>query len=310
LIPFIANFNSTVAESVNDETYIGFMSIMFVGSCLSLFLKSIVVRTDGSTAYWKASLSQNWKSDFIEVFKLLGNRDMILLTALFLASNFSYSWQFNVINGHFFNLRTRSFNSSIFWLSQMISAYLIAKLVLDNVRWSRPKRAWIGWIIVLIFAQLTWIYGYFIQLSFDRNDESPELDLTDSGYFVPAILFFFGGAFDAIVQLYVYWTLGALENNSVLLARFVGYYKSCQSLGAAVAWYLDAHDTMYMNQLIVNWCLISIALILAFLPIWKVKQTSNNNLQNGGGSGEDDHAKLSDKVDDNNNNNNNVSLEE
>jgi hypothetical protein len=256
------------------------MIVMLIGSFLSILLNTNIKRNDGTTVNWKSTLSSNWKTDFTEVFKLLGNSTMVVLTPLFFSSNFFYSYQFNAVNAHLFNLRTRAFNNSIYWLAQMIGSYVIAKLVLDSMRWKRRKRALIGWIVVFFCAELVWLYGFFVQQPFERTDIPSEIDISGGlKYATPAILFFFYGAIDAIIQLFVYWLMGAQTNDPILLSRFSGYYKSIQSLGASVAWYLDAHDTPYMTQLIVNWCLTSVSLIFAFFPVLRVKDFSETTEQ-------------------------------
>lgn len=78
------------------------------------------------------------------------------------------------------------------------------------------------------------------------------IDFTDGRWAVPGVLYMLMGISDAWIQSAVYWILGALSNSPSKLARYAGYYKGVQSLGAAVAWAIDASGTAYRTQLIIN----------------------------------------------------------
>jgi hypothetical protein len=57
-----------------------------------------------------------------------------------------------------------------------------------------------------------------------------------------------------------------------LYCRYSGFYKGVQSAGAAVAWQVDTHNVSFMSQLIVNWCLTTVAYpLLVVLVMLAVK---------------------------------------
>lgn len=57
-----------------------------------------------------------------------------------------------------------------------------------------------------------------------------------------------------------------------LYCRYSGFYKGVQSAGAAVAWQVDTHNVSFMSQLIVNWCLSTVAYpLLVVLVVLAVK---------------------------------------
>lgn len=51
------------------------------------------------------------------------------------------------------------------------------------------------------------------------------------------------------------------DANKILFfyCRYSGFYKGVLSAGAAVAWQVDTHNVSFMSQLIVNWCLTTVA---------------------------------------------------
>lgn len=69
--------------------------------------------------------------------------------------------EFNDYNGTLFNIRTRSLNSFVYWLSQIFGSLMIG-VVLDSKRLTRRARAFVGWVILflMVFIVHTWAYMY------------------------------------------------------------------------------------------------------------------------------------------------------
>lgn len=57
------------------------------------------------------------------------------------------------------------------------------------------------------------------------------MDWTTNGYVGPMFLYIFYGLYDAAWQTSIYWFMGAMSNNSRVLANYVGFYKGIQSAG-------------------------------------------------------------------------------
>lgn len=96
LVPLIQNISST-KTSVGDGTYIGFLALTLVGcvSSVALCKTERVIRSDGSTI--PATRQPTWKSELIGVWKELSSQPaLLLLFPLFFASNWFYTYQFNV----------------------------------------------------------------------------------------------------------------------------------------------------------------------------------------------------------------------
>ncbi|KAJ2398277.1 hypothetical protein GGI23_003256, partial [Coemansia sp. RSA 2559] len=60
------------------------------------------------------------------------------------------------------------------------------------------------------------------------------------------------------------------------LSRYAGFYKGIQSLGATVAWQLDAKNVTYLHQLIGNWVLLVISLAPMFYVVATLKDHSED----------------------------------
>lgn len=272
LIPLGENMHST-AGRVNDGTYIAFMVLMAAGFILAWGLSEskYVMRRDGSRVI--AMKHPTWKSEFIGLLETLrSDYYIILMFPMFLASNWFYAYHFNSVNGAYFNIRTRSLNSLLYWLSQMIGALLFGQ-TLDLKWFSRPVRARINYFLLLAVTMGIWGGGYAFQKQYTRETVKATKDFTDSGYVGPMFLYMFYGFYDAAFQTCTYWFMGSLSNNSRKLANFAGFYKGIQSAGAAGMWRMDAQNASFMTEFASCWGLLMGSLVIA-APIifFKVKE--------------------------------------
>ncbi|CAJ0633283.1 5077_t:CDS:2, partial [Entrophospora sp. SA101] len=285
---------SAESKSVNDGTYIGFIVLMTSGGILSLCLlpPSKVYHNDGS--YVVLQKYPKWSNEFLNVLKLFLDPNMLLLTPMFLANNWFYAYEFNVVNAFYFNIRTRALNNLFYWLAQIIGAIIIGKF-LDFDKLTRKKRAIFGLVLLSIVIFVTWLGGLFNQLGYDRQGKLPRdnsgvdetigisADLFDNGYAQKLILYIAYGLCDAMFQCYAYWILGALTNDASVIARYAGCYKAIQSAGGAISWRIDAVKTSFLVEFFICWALLAASMPGAFFVSLRIKDTNytegnpNNN---------------------------------
>ncbi|XP_071687120.1 UNC93-like protein 1 [Rutidosis leptorrhynchoides] len=284
LIPFVMNYHRETAVSVNDGTYIGFMVFMTIGSLLALAIlhPSKVVRPDGSRC--TNVKYSNVMTESVAIAKLFTNWKMLMIVPAAWASNFFYSYQFNNVNGALFTLRTKGLNNVFYWGAQMIGSVMIG-YIMDFSFKSRKTRGLVGITVVAVLGTAIWIGGFFNQRGYDYDDVQNKtvkiLDFKKDGsdFAGPFVLYFSYGLLDAMFQSMVYWIIGGLANDSIILSRYVGFYKGVQSAGAAVAWQIDAHKVPFMNQLIVNWVLTTISYPLLALLVIKAVNDEDNKVE-------------------------------
>ncbi|MCJ1384486.1 hypothetical protein MMC17_007603 [Xylographa soralifera] len=277
LVPLGQNINST-AGAVNDGTYIGFMILALIGAVLAWFLVDArhVRRADGS----KVILMKHptWRTEIFAVWEVLSSESyIVLLFPLFFASNWFYSYQFNDVNGAVFNIRTRALNNVLYWLSQIVGAFVFG-YALDTVSVRRSIRARAALVVLFGLTMVIWGGGYAFQKNYDRAVTEAKdyvtIDWTTTGYVGPMFLYIFYGFFDAAWQTTTYWFMGSLSNNSRKLANFVGFYKGIQSAGAAISYRIDALKAPFMNEFASNWALLAGSLLIAAPVIFmKIKDT-------------------------------------
>lgn len=144
-IPLGQNIHSTKGN-VSDGTYIGFMVLTFLGACLAWTLIDArkVRRSDGSAVILMKHPS--WQSETLGLLEVLKTDVWIVfLFPMFFASNWFYTYQFNDFNGAKFNIRTRSLNSVLYYLSQIGGAYLFGyALDIKGVRRSVKAKVVLG----------------------------------------------------------------------------------------------------------------------------------------------------------------------
>lgn len=268
LIPLGENIHVKENKTVSDGTYIGFIVLMFFGAILALTLCNAgdVVRKDGS----RVILMKNptWQSELLGLYETLKFEPfVILLFPMFFSSNWFYTYQFNSVNGAYFNTRTKSLNSLLYWLSQIIAAGIWGYcLDIERVRRTVRAKIALGVLFVLTFA--IWGGGWAFQKGYTRASVSADsgfqpMDWSDSGYVGPMFLYMFYGFYDAAWQATVYWYMGALSNSGRRSANYVGFYKGIQSVGAAIMPNLDARKLSYKKEFISNWVLLAVSLIVA-----------------------------------------------
>lgn len=197
-----------MAGAVNDATYIVFMVLMALGFFLAFSIvdSKYVQRADGSHVV--VMKNPTWKSETLGLFEVLKTDWYIIcLFPMFLASNWFYTYQFQDVNAVYYNIRTRALNNTLYWLSQIIGAYILGYALDAHVR--RTIRAKAGWLFVLVITMAIWGGGYAFQRGYTRQEVSAEAyrknDFTDSGYIGPMFLYMSYGLYDAMWQTYVYW---------------------------------------------------------------------------------------------------------
>ncbi|KAF4591540.1 membrane protein [Ophiocordyceps camponoti-floridani] len=278
LIPLAENINKK-AGPVTDGTYIAFIVLMFLGACLSLMLCDAdkVIRDDNT----KVILMKNpsWSSELKGLWATLFNEPWILLLfPMFFASNFFYTYQNNGMNAAHFNTRTRALNNLLYWLAQIFGAVVTGHcLDLHSIRRSLRARLAFGFLAVLTFV--TWGAGWHWQMQqvtrvvAESKDYHGLIDWTDGSRFAGAmVLYFFYGFYDAIWQTCIYWFMGSLSNSGRKAANLAGFYKSIQSFGASIAYYMDGSKKEYNTIFGVTWGLLAGSLVFA-LPVvlYKIK---------------------------------------
>ncbi|KAL3418606.1 UNC93-like protein 7 [Phlyctema vagabunda] len=267
LIPLGENIHIRTNSTVTDGTYIAFIVLMFGGAVLALFLcnASDIHRDDGT----KVVLMKNptWKTELIGLWETIRLEPyIILLFPMFWSSNWFTTYQFNAVNGSYFNTRTKSLNNVLYWMAQIGGALLFG-YCLDIASLRRSVRAKACLAALLTLTMAIWGGGYAFAKTYTRADVAMEtfvpMDWKHTGYVGKMFLYIFYGFYDAAWQASAYWFMGALSNSGRKMANYVGFYKGIQSAGAAVMWSLDGRKISFMAEFASNWALLTFSLLCA-----------------------------------------------
>ncbi|EAW07097.1 putative MFS transporter [Aspergillus clavatus NRRL 1] len=275
LASFGLNYHST-SGTVSDGTYIALLIIMAIGWGLGLLIcPPAAVRVKELQPTTESE--KNWRHTAKLTMQTLVDWRVLCMIPLFFTANVFYSYQQNIVNGMTFNIRTRSLNGALYWMAQMVGG-LIMGLLLDLPGLSRPNRARIGWLFLVVTGMGIWGGGYAFQRWSDRrmaHGLKQDIDYKQGGLSTgPIFLYIFYGAYDAFWQGFCYWLMGARSNSPAVAAILVGAYKTFQATGGAMAWRLNALDKPAMTQFAMDWGLCMGSLVVAIPSVLAVTLTS------------------------------------
>lgn len=125
---------------------------MLIGAIIAWFLVDAkhIVRKDGSRVILMKH--PTWQSEIIGLYEVMKTDWYIaLLFPMFFASNFFYTYQFQDVNLARFTVRTRSLNGVLYWLSQILGAYIFG-YALDFAKLKRTMRAKVALGVLFVFT--------------------------------------------------------------------------------------------------------------------------------------------------------------
>jgi len=219
-----------------------------------------------------------WRAQLQAAVKAYGDWRILILIPMFFCANIPYSYQQNVVNGATFTIRSRSLNSALYWLAQVLGGLFIGYLLdlpsFFGRKVRRGTRARIGWALTTVITFV--IYGGGLKFQRWANGRPKgTLDFDDVSEFVgPCFLYIFYGMYDAIFQSLCYWTMGALSNDPATIARYVALYKTFQATGGAMAWRVNALHAPALTQFAMNWGLLAASLFIAAPTLWTITDTN------------------------------------
>lgn len=196
-------------NDIGDITFYIIIALSVLGSILAVFLCEArqVERSDGTRVVLPQT--PTWKSEVIGLVDTLKQDTYILLFfPAFFASNYFYPYQFNTFNLDNFTIRTRSLNNALYWIAEIIGAY-IAGYALDSTRIRRSLRAKVATAVLLVLTFALWSGAYRWQKreadAIANTGGKIKEDLADSGYIGPMFLYLAFGLYAAIFQTCLYW---------------------------------------------------------------------------------------------------------
>jgi hypothetical protein len=199
--------HSVEKNDITDGTFYTIIALSLLGTVLAILLSEAkdVVRSDGT----KVTLIQapSWKTEMIGCLSALRQDYYIaFLFPMFFASNFFYPYQFNTFNLGNFDIRTRSLNNALYWISEIVGASLIGP-ALDSKHLRRSVKAKLAMLILFLATFVIWGGAFAWQKAYDvvLPDDFIKMDFRQDGYAVPMIVYMGFGLLASAYQTCLLW---------------------------------------------------------------------------------------------------------
>ncbi|KAJ3076600.1 DUF895 domain membrane protein [Podochytrium sp. JEL0797] len=152
-------------------------------------------------------------------------------------SNWCYGYEFGPL-GAYFTGRTNSLKAVLYWAAQCLGSWILGNMILDNPNYPRTKRAWHGFCVLVVLTIFKFGGGAAFEYTAVRNGWAlSPLDVAHpEALFYPLLLCVCNGIHDAFFQVFTYYLIGAISNESEKLSRYAGFYKGVQSAGNGIWW--------------------------------------------------------------------------
>ncbi|KAK5790676.1 hypothetical protein VI817_007963 [Penicillium citrinum] len=289
IIPLIINKNSVQfsgADSfmVRSETtgvppavYIVFMVMMGVGACAAFLLMppSRVVRDDGTqvSLIKPRGFLDELKAN-LEIFR---DWKLLLMVPAFLPAE-TFLVYGGSVNAYRNNLRTRCLLSFIAVVIQ-VPCGLLLQYVLDNKRWKRRTRAFLGLGIVGIPLIGAWIWEIIRTRNYDRHNPPPQgLDWSEPDFWPILVLFVLNWVTGSLWQYIILYFLGALTNSPKKSANYAGVFRGFLGAGEAICFGVDSVMVPFMKEAAVIFTFYtSGVLIFTYIAAFHIKDTEYFN---------------------------------
>ncbi|KAI9346869.1 major facilitator superfamily domain-containing protein [Obelidium mucronatum] len=238
------SWNSSDDSSIPPAAFFFFIILMQCGSLAAMLIQppSTIIREDFSKV---TTPPTDLGHEFRQILRLFKNPALLTLLLPCMASNWFYTYQFNVF-GLNFTGRSNNLKAVFYWIAQAVAAWVLGHMFLDNKKYPRVQRAWTGLYIVTATTLIVFGAGAaFEYISDARMLSLPKNNLdaaTNFGAFIgPCILYAAYGVYDAFFQVYTNYLIGAISNDSKTLSRYSGFYKGTQSFAGGISWALSGY---------------------------------------------------------------------
>ncbi|KAL2829639.1 MFS general substrate transporter [Aspergillus pseudoustus] len=256
------NAENHEAGAISPVTYIPLIAIAACGPFIALLLSNPekVVRRDGVKVQTKKQANA-WQ-EAKKVFSAVQRREMLLLTPLFIYSQWFLSYKGN-FTAVYHSVRGRALTSFTGAVSGIAGTFAMG-VFLDSKHLSKSSKFRCGFGGVYTLYTLVWIWYTIVQWYYQKT--SPVgLDWTQSEFYASYLLILVDGFTDHAFQTFMYALVGSLTENVDELERYTGYLKAVNTGGAALGYAVQTQWSLMGAEsiLLVLW-------VIQIIPTWLV----------------------------------------
>ncbi|PFH54268.1 hypothetical protein AMATHDRAFT_135592 [Amanita thiersii Skay4041] len=263
----IFGLNSKLDSSggVSLQTYLAIIGIMCAGPFVALLLShpTKVQRTDGVKIQFR---KMGWNQTMLEWAKVLSCKEILLLCPLFFTSWF-YGSYIGTLQTQYFNVRTRALCAFIIPWGDIIGGFSIGYF-LDSKRFSVKQRARASFIFLMILNLALWVWAAIITKQLE--DRKPVIDWSSELFGRTFSLFIMFDLATMATQTCLYWIIGHMSNDFIVLSYMTGTLRGVECAGQAVAYGIKSSDTTDWLSIGLNVGLIVLSLPFSWAVIRKI----------------------------------------
>ncbi|CEL09606.1 hypothetical protein ASPCAL12741 [Aspergillus calidoustus] len=222
-------------------TYIPLIAIAACGPFIALLLSNPekVIRRDGVKIQTKKQ--PNAWEEAKKVFSAVQRREMLLLTPLFIFSQWFLSYKGN-FTAVYHSVRGRALTSFTGAFAGIAGTFAMG-VFLDSTRLSKSAKFRWAFIVVYTLYTLVWLWYTVVQWYYEKT-APVGLDWAQGEFYASFLLMLADGFVDHAFQTFMYALVGSLTENVDELERYTGYMKAVNTGGAALGYAVQTQWSM------------------------------------------------------------------
>ncbi|KAF4562925.1 hypothetical protein EYR40_007362 [Pleurotus pulmonarius] len=264
-IIFGINASINASGAVSLDTYLAIIGIMCAGPFIALLLSDPgkVQRTDGVAIVLRRT---GWVRSLAEWWAVVASRDMLLLCPLFFTSWF-YGSYIGTLQTQYFNVRTRALCAFVIPMGDIVGGFMVGYF-LDNKRMSVKQKARASFCVLMTCNLALWIWTAVITKQLE--DSTPVIDWTSPAFGRTFSLFLLFDLVTMATQTALFWIIGQMSNDFIVLSYMTGTLRGVECAGQAVAYGIKSSDTTDWLSIGLNVGLFVLAIPFAWAVIRKI----------------------------------------
>jgi hypothetical protein len=295
ILPVILNRDNTQRAGVPAAIYATYIALMLVVALLSLIIlrrPDEVIHDTSSNVI--APEKKSTTSELLSNLAVFSDWKLLVMLPAFLPAG-SFLIYLGSVNAFENSLRARSLLSFIALVVQIPFGHIL-HLILDNDKWTKPRRALFGLGFVAVPLSAAWLWEIVRTRDFDRAfPPANPTDWTEARYGPAMVLFVLNWTASILWQYIVPWFIGNLDIPQDKISHYMGVQRGFLAAGEAICFGVDAAKISYVAfaGAIFAFYAVGIA-VLAYMGASQLIESSPRPADSEAGEGSEigtDHAR-------------------
>ncbi|KAL1311445.1 hypothetical protein AAFC00_001605 [Neodothiora populina] len=244
------NVESDKAGGISPQTYLVLVGLTCAGLPLAFLLapSNKLIRRDGSRPHARSTKTP-MKQGFADFWTVCRSRHIYMLVPIFITAQWGQTYNGNYLAAYF-SVRGRTLAGLIVTLIG-IAVNFLAGAFMDCKYLRRSTRSRCMWLFILVTYVGGWIYQFYTQAMYERQDPRPVFDWSSPEYGRAIGAYFLYRIGYECAGPWMYWVLGTYDTEFDTLALTAALLRAGESLGSACSYGVGASNASLMTNLIV-----------------------------------------------------------